>query len=144
VWPTACDVSQRAEPDVRPLGCAISAFIAKKTCRLTIPLTGDVPLHHLMCPVHSVGRQRPGHLVGGVPVHSITKQYARAARCTVPIHHHSYIARKASPARQCYADRGYQGVRKIALGTSISHSKYNIRYVPGPTCRGSATLYMPP
>jgi hypothetical protein len=84
-WPIARDVSQRAEPDVRPLGRAVSAFIAEKTCRLTIPLTGDVPPQHLMCHVHSAGRRRPGHLAGGVPVQSIAKQYARAARCTLTI-----------------------------------------------------------
>jgi hypothetical protein len=42
--PTSRDVSQRVEPDVRPLGHAISAFIADKTRRLT----GDVPPQHLM------------------------------------------------------------------------------------------------
>jgi hypothetical protein len=45
MWPTAHDVSQRAEPDVRPLGRAFSAFIADKArhlsnwhvmCRLSI------------------------------------------------------------------------------------------------------------
>jgi hypothetical protein len=62
----------------------------------------------------------------------------------VHIHHHSYVAWEASHARQCYVDRGYQGARKIALGTSISRSKYYIRYISGPTCRGSAPLYVPP
>ena len=143
-WPTARDISQRAEPDVRPLGRAVSTFIAEKTRRLTIPLTGDVPLQHLMCPVHSAGRRRPSHPAGGVAVHSIAKQCAHAAKCTVPIHHHSYVAREASPARQYYVDRGYQGARKIALGMSISRSKYYICYVPGPTCRGSAPFYVPP
>jgi hypothetical protein len=33
-WPTARDVSQRAEPDVRPLGRASSAFIVDKARRL--------------------------------------------------------------------------------------------------------------
>jgi hypothetical protein len=83
--PIARDVSQRAEPDVRPLGRAVSAFIAEKTRRLTIPLTGDVPHEHLMCHVHSAGRRRPCHPAGGVPFQSIAKQYARAARCTVTI-----------------------------------------------------------
>jgi hypothetical protein len=75
----------QAEPDVKPLGRAVSAFIAEKTCRLRIPLTGDVPPQHLMCPVHSAGRRRRGHPAGGVPVQSIVKQYARAVRCTVTI-----------------------------------------------------------
>jgi hypothetical protein len=34
-WPTARDVSQRAEPDVRPLSRASSAFIADKARRLS-------------------------------------------------------------------------------------------------------------
>jgi hypothetical protein len=84
-WTAARDVSQRTEPDVRPLGCAGTAFITETTCRLSIPLTGDVPPRHLICPIHSTGRQRPGHPAGGVPVQSIVKQYARAARCTVSI-----------------------------------------------------------
>jgi hypothetical protein len=56
-WPTACDVSQRAEPDVRPLGRVAAAFIADKAHRLSIPLAGDVPPRHLMSLVHSTGRR---------------------------------------------------------------------------------------
>jgi hypothetical protein len=59
-WPTARDVSQRAEPDVRPLGCATPAFIADKTRRLT----SDVPPRHLMRPAHSAVRRRPVHSTG--------------------------------------------------------------------------------
>jgi hypothetical protein len=51
MWPTARDISQWAEPDVRPLGRATSAFIADKPRRLSIPLAGDVPPQHLMSPV---------------------------------------------------------------------------------------------
>jgi hypothetical protein len=36
------------------------------------------------------------------------------------------------------------GRKELALVTSISCSKYYIRYVPGPTYRGSAPLYVPP
>jgi hypothetical protein len=54
-WTIARDVSQWAEPDVRTLGRAASAFIAEKTRRLSIPLTDDVPPQYLMCPVHSAG-----------------------------------------------------------------------------------------
>jgi hypothetical protein len=55
-WPTAHDVSQRAEPNVRPLGRAASAIIVDKARRLSIPLVGDVPPRHLMSHVHSTGR----------------------------------------------------------------------------------------
>jgi hypothetical protein len=57
MWPTACDVSQWVEPDVRPLGCVTVAFIVDKVRRLSIPLTGDVPPQHLMSHVHSTGRR---------------------------------------------------------------------------------------
>jgi hypothetical protein len=57
MWPSARDVSQQAEPDVRPLGRAASAFITDKPRRLSTPLAGDVPPQHLMCPVHSTGRR---------------------------------------------------------------------------------------
>jgi hypothetical protein len=56
-WPTARDVNQRAEPNVRPLGHAAAAFIVDKARRMSIPLAGDVPPHHLMSPVHSTGRR---------------------------------------------------------------------------------------
>jgi hypothetical protein len=34
--------------------------------------------------------------------------------------------------------------KEIALATRISCSKYYIRYVPRPACRGSVSLYVPP
>jgi hypothetical protein len=78
-WPIAHDVSRRAEPDVRPLGHAISAFIAEKTRRLSALQTSDVLSRHLMCPVHSDGRRRLDRPTGGVPVQSDSGQYAHTA-----------------------------------------------------------------
>jgi hypothetical protein len=66
-WPTARDVSQRAEPDVRLLGHASSTFITDKMRHLT----GDMPPQHLMCHVHSADRRRQGRSAGGVPVRSV-------------------------------------------------------------------------
>jgi hypothetical protein len=66
-WPTARDVSQRAEPDVRPLGYAAPAFIADKVRRLR----SDVPPLYLMRPAHSAVRRRP--------VHSTVKQCVASA-----------------------------------------------------------------
>jgi hypothetical protein len=95
MWSTARDVSQRAEPNVRPLGRAFIAEEARRLsswqvmCRLSIkyalstPLTSDVPPQHLMCPINSADGRRLGHLVGGVPVRSGGRQYARAAAYTV-------------------------------------------------------------
>jgi hypothetical protein len=73
MWLAARDVSQRAEPDVRPMGRAVSAFIAKGMRHLSTLLTGDVPPQHLMRPVHSANRRRQGHPADSVPVHSIVK-----------------------------------------------------------------------
>jgi hypothetical protein len=56
-WPTARDVSQRAEPGVRPMGYTASAFIEDKARRLSIPLAVGVPPQHLLRPVHSTGRR---------------------------------------------------------------------------------------
>jgi hypothetical protein len=93
-WPTARDVSQRAEPDVRPLGYADSAFIGDKERCLFIPLAGSVPPLHLLRPirspgrwqpVHSSGRRQPIHSAGGVPVHSTSRQHAHTATCTTLI-----------------------------------------------------------
>jgi hypothetical protein len=67
-WLVARDVSQQAESDVRPIGYAVSAFIAERTRRLSTLLTGDVPPQHLLRPVHSAGRRRQGHPADGAPV----------------------------------------------------------------------------
>jgi hypothetical protein len=84
-WPTARDVSQRVEPDVRPLGYASSAFIGGKARCLSIPLADGVPPLHLMRPVHSAGRRRPVHSVGSVPIHSTGRWHAHTAACTTLI-----------------------------------------------------------
>jgi hypothetical protein len=95
------DISQRAEPDVRFLGRASSAFIAYKTHRLTgdvpprhlmypVHSTGrDVPPRHLMCHVHSAGRRQPDHPACDMLVHSVGRQYTRVAECTMLIITHT-------------------------------------------------------
>jgi hypothetical protein len=108
-WPAARDVSQRAEPDVRPLGRAASAFITDKARRLSIPLAGDVPPQHVMSPftllagdvppqhlmshVYSADGRRPGHLAGGVPVYSDGRRYTHAGACAALIMTRAYRVR---------------------------------------------------
>jgi hypothetical protein len=138
-WLVARDISQRAEPDVRPLSRAVSAFIAERTRRLPTLLTGDVPPQHLMRLVHSAGRRRQGHPADGAPVQSIVKQCARAARRTVSIIPYT----RSFPCTPRLRRSRMSGRKKIAPTANISSSKYYNRYVPGPTCRGSVPLYMP-
>ena len=126
-WPIAHDVSQRAEPDVRPVAHTISTFIAEKTHRLSTLLTGDVPPRHLMCPVHSAGRRRPGHPTSGAPVQSDL-----------------YVAKEASAACQCYTSSRYRDTGRLHKVTGISCSGCSLCYVPWPKCRGSVSLYVPP
>ena len=137
-WLVARDVSQRVKPDVRPLGHAVSAFIAERTRRLSTLLTGDVPPQHLLWPVHSAGRRRPDHPAGGVPVQSIAKQYARAARCTVA------IITYALPGKLPLHANTTQIADVRVQEDCSSNSKYYIHYIPGPTCRGSVPLNAPP
>jgi hypothetical protein len=138
-WLIARDVSQRAEPDVRPLGHAVSAFIAGRTRRLSTLLTRCAP-QHLMRPVHSAGRRRQGHPADSVSVQSIVKECARAAGCTVFI----IACVRSFPCTPILRRSRMLGCKKIAPAASIGSSKYYIHYVPGPTCRGSVTLYVPP
>jgi hypothetical protein len=142
VWPTTRDVSQRAKPDVRPLGRAVSAFIAKKTRRLTIPLMGDAPLQHLTCPVHSTGRRRPGHPGGGGPVHYQTVHPCYVVHCAHPSSHAR--CQGSFPCTSMLHRSWISGRKEDCTGTNISRSKYYIRYVPGPTCRGLSTLVRAP
>jgi hypothetical protein len=139
-WLVARDISQRTEPDVRPLGHTVSAFIAERTRLLSTLLTGDVPPQHLMCPVHSTGRWCEGHPADGASVQSIVKQCARAARRTVSIIPYT----RSFPCTPMLCRSRMSMREKIAPAANISSSKHYIRYVPGPTCRGSAPLYMHP
>jgi hypothetical protein len=48
-----------------------------------------------MCPVHSADGRRPGHPASGVPIHSVGRQYARAAAYTM------LIITRTLPRKQC-------------------------------------------
>jgi hypothetical protein len=139
-WLVAHDISQRAEPDVRPVSRTVSAFMAERTRRLPTLLTGDVPPQHLMRPVHSTGRRRQGHPADGAPIQSIVKQCARAARRTVSIIPYT----RSFPFTPRQRRSRMSGHKKIAPVANMSSAEYYICYVPGPTCWGSVSLCMPP
>jgi hypothetical protein len=68
MWLVARDISQRAEPAVRPLKpSGLYIYYGEDTSPATM-LTDDVPSQHLMCPVHSAGRRRQGHPADGASV----------------------------------------------------------------------------
>ena len=94
--------------------------------------------------VHSVGRRRPVHSVGGVPIHSTSRQYAHAAACTM------LIITRALPRRQPQHINTAGTTNIMAPGdcsgvlTLVTSIMYSLRFAPRPTCRGSASLYVPP
>jgi hypothetical protein len=85
IWLIVRDVGRRVERDVRALGPTVSAFIAERTCHLTTLLTDDVPPRHLLRPIHSTGRRRRATLQTAHLFSPLSKQCARATRCTVLI-----------------------------------------------------------
>jgi hypothetical protein len=135
--PAACDVGRGAEPDVRPRGHAVSAFIAEIAHRLTALRAGDVPTRHLMCPVHSDGRRQPdqaaclsNQATGSTP----TPLHVRSS------HHDLNDTEEPSAARQFYSSGGCRGTERWCRVTGISCSGYPIHYVSEPTCRGSESF----
>jgi hypothetical protein len=156
-WHGARDVSQRAEPDVRPPGYAASAFIADKARRLSIPLAGGVPSLHLMSPVHSADRRcaasafnetcpfcrqaatSPFRRRRACPFHW---QTVRPYCCVHYAHHHSRVTKEAAVVYQYCVDCGHRGTQEIAQAL-VTPIIYSFCYVPRPTCRGSASLYVP-
>jgi hypothetical protein len=77
-----------------------------------------------------------------VPVRSVGRQYTHAASCA------ALIMTRMSPGKLPQHDNVARIADNKAGGDctrpSISCSKYYIRYVPRPTCRGSASLYAHP
>jgi hypothetical protein len=93
-----------------------------------------------MCHVHFTGERRPNHLAGGVPVHSVGRQYARATAYTV------LIKARALPRKQprdintvCATD-----IMALRVHPGITGIICFPPFVPRPTCRGSVSLYVSP
>jgi hypothetical protein len=126
-WHGERDVSQWAEPDVRPLGYAVSAFIVDKARRLSIPLADDVPPRHLMSPVHSTCRQcvafafnepypfrrqamtSPFRWRRACPFRwQAVRPYCRV-HCA---HHDSRVTEEIAATYQYYMDYGHYGARR--------------------------------
>jgi hypothetical protein len=113
-WPTARDVSQRAEPNIRPLGYAASAFNADKAHRLSIPLAGDVPPQHLLRSIHSSGRQHPVHSTGDRRRACRFHWKATRPYCRVHYAHHDFhVTKEVATAYQYCMDCGHHGARRL-------------------------------
>jgi hypothetical protein len=145
-WHGARDVSQRAEPDVRPLGRAASAFIVDKAHRLTTPLTGDVPPRHLMSPVHSTGRRCAASALNEpCPLRwqAATRPSRRRRAC--PFHWqaaHPYCRMYYTHHDACITEEAVQHINTIwttnimALGDcpGVTALVTSFHFAPGPTC----------
>jgi hypothetical protein len=140
VWLVARDISQRAEPDVRPLKPRSLCIYCGEDVPPATMLTDDVPSQHLMRPVHSAGRRRQGHPADGAPVQSVDKQYARAMWSTVLTIPYT----RSFPCTPRIRRSRMSGREKIALVANICSSKCYIRYVPGPICLAQYLCACPP
>jgi hypothetical protein len=107
---------------------------------MSTPLAGDVPPQHLMCHVHSTNARQPGHLAGGVPVHSVGRQYAHAAACAALIMTRAYRG-SSGGISILYA---LQTLWRSEIAQALQALVTSFHFAPGPTCRGSASLYVPP
>jgi hypothetical protein len=136
----AHDISQRAGPDVRPITPRSLCIYCGEDASPATTLTGDVPSQHLMRPVQSAGRRRQGHPTDGAPVQSVDKQCARAERRTELI----IPSTRSLPCTPKTRRSRMLGHKKIAPTANVCSPKCYILYVPGPTCRGSGPLCMPP
>jgi hypothetical protein len=136
----ARDISQQAEFDVRPLKPRSLCIYCREDAPPATTLTDDVPSRHLMCPVHSAGRRRQSHPVDGVAVRSVVKQCVRAMWRTVLTLPYT----RSFPYMPRIRRSRVSGHEKIAPAANVCSSKCYILYVPGPTCRGSVPLCMPP
>jgi hypothetical protein len=109
VWLVTRDISQRAEPDVRPLSRAVSTFIAERTRRLPTLMSGDVPLS-IYCVLSTP-------LVGGARAILQTAHLSSPLSNSAPVPRGalcpSSLIREASPTRRGKADLGCQGARRL-------------------------------
>jgi hypothetical protein len=97
-----------------------------------------------MCPVHSADGRRPGHPTGGVSVHSVGRQYARAAAYTVLIMARALLRKQPRDINTIWTT-DIMALGDLLGDTSIgSFYMYSLRFAPRPTCRGPAPLYVPP
>jgi hypothetical protein len=136
MWLVDRDISQRAERDVRPLRPRGLCIYCGKDALPATTLTCDVPPQHLMHHVHSAGRRRQTARLSSLLSNSVTVPCGTL--CS------SSLIREASPAPQGDEDLRCQGTRRLPRVANICSSKCYIHLVPGPTCRGSVPLCMPP
>jgi hypothetical protein len=93
-----------------------------------------------MCPIHFADGRRPGHLAGGVPVHSVGRQYAHAAAYTMLIITRT-LPRKQRGISVLYALRTlWRSKITLALQALVT----SFHFAPGPTCQSSVSLYVLP
>jgi hypothetical protein len=93
-----------------------------------------------MSPVHSADGRRPSHLTGGVPVHSVCREYAHAAACAALIMTRTYRGSSGSILILCALRTWWRSEIARVLQALVA----SFHFAPGPTCQGSASLYVTP
>jgi hypothetical protein len=97
-WLVAHDISRPTESDVRPLRSrGLRIYCGEDAPPATKP-TDDVPPRHLMCPVHSAGRQRQTTRLSNLSSNNAPVPCGASRSLS--------LLQEASPARQRYTDLG--------------------------------------
>jgi hypothetical protein len=107
---------------------------------MSIPLAGDVPPQHLICPVHSAGRRRPGHPAGGVPVYSIGRLYAVLWHTLCS----SSLTRYRGRSRDISISYRLWTLWRWEITQALQALVISFHFAHGTTCRSSVSLYVPP
>jgi hypothetical protein len=93
-----------------------------------------------MSPIHSANGRQLGHLTDGVPVHSVGKRYAHAAACAALIMTRAYQGSCGEISTLYALQTLWHSEITLALQAVVT----SFHFAPGPTCRGSTSLYVPP
>jgi hypothetical protein len=125
---------------VRPLKPRGLCIYCGKDAPPATLLAGDVPLS-IQCVLSTpLADGVRGHPADGVPVQYVVKQCVRATQRTVLTIPYT----RSFPCTPRIHRSWMSGRKKIAPAVNISSFKCYIHFVPGPTCRGSVPLCMPP
>jgi hypothetical protein len=89
-----------------------------------------------MSHVHSADGRRPGHPAGGVPVHSVGRQYTMLSRS-------SWLARYRGGNHDISILYALQTLWRSEITLALQTLVTSFHFAPGSTCRGSVSLYVP-
>jgi hypothetical protein len=111
-WTTACDVKPAGRAWRKASGPRCLCIYCREDMPPVYPADRwcAPSAFNESCPLCWQAASRSSCRRRACPVHCQTVRPCCEVHC---VHHHLYVTREASPARQCYADHGCQGARRL-------------------------------